>query len=89
MCASCQCQGPTDSAIQKPLQQANGETRTFKVEGMTCGHCKSAVTDEVRQVSGVASVEVDVASGSVTISGDASDANIEAAVAEAGYKVTS
>ncbi len=63
--------------------------RTYKVEGMTCGHCKASVTEEVSRVPGVGAVDVDVASGMLTVSGDVSDDEIKAAVEEAGYRVAS
>ncbi|WP_199032140.1 heavy-metal-associated domain-containing protein, partial [Ralstonia sp. ASV6] len=33
---------------------------TFSVEGMSCGHCVSAVTRAVQQVDAAASVQVDL-----------------------------
>jgi copper chaperone len=66
-----------------------GSTTTFQVEGMTCGHCVGAVRSEVEQVPGVGSVNVDLASGRVTITSDAAvdhDA-VRAAVHTAGYEV--
>jgi copper chaperone CopZ len=63
------------------------EDRTFTVTGMTCGHCKSAVTTEVLQVEGVRAVDVDLDSGTLTVRGDADDDAIRKAVDEAGYAV--
>ena len=62
-------------------------TTTFQVTGMTCGHCKSAVTNEICQVHGVERVDVDVASGTVTVhaTSPVDRADIAAAVDEAGY----
>ena len=40
---------------------------TFTVTGMTCGHCASSVTEEITKIDGVTGVEVDVASGLVTV----------------------
>ncbi|MEV1003246.1 copper ion binding protein [Nonomuraea sp. NPDC050202] len=62
---------------------------TYQVEGMTCGHCVSAVTQEVGKVAGVSGVEVDLASGAVTVTSAApiDAALIDAAVAEAGYEL--
>jgi copper chaperone CopZ len=34
---------------------------TYTVVGMTCGHCVEAVTTELRQVSGVKAVDIDLA----------------------------
>jgi len=64
-------------------------TATFTVTGMTCGHCVSSVTEEVSEVSGVTGVEVELASGLVTVTSDRPvDADaVRAAVEEAGYKV--
>lgn len=64
-------------------------TSTYTVKGMTCGHCVQSVTEEVSEVAGVRGVEVDLASGRVTVSSDqpVDDAAVRAAVAEAGYEV--
>jgi copper chaperone CopZ len=62
---------------------------TYTVTGMTCGHCVSSVTAEVSKIHGVASVDVNLASGKVTVASQAplDDAAVAAAVAEAGYEV--
>ncbi|GAA2847347.1 heavy-metal-associated domain-containing protein [Pseudonocardia halophobica] len=62
---------------------------TVTVVGMTCGHCTSSVQEEVGEVAGVRSVEVDLASGAVTVTADREigRAEIEAAVVEAGYSL--
>jgi len=62
-------------------------TTTFQVEGMTCDHCREAVTTEVSAVPGVEAVNVDVEAGTVTISADqpVDRSDIAAAVDEAGY----
>ncbi|HEY0507067.1 MAG TPA: heavy-metal-associated domain-containing protein [Blastococcus sp.] len=64
-------------------------TATYTVIGMTCGHCVSAVTEEVTQVPGVTGVEVDLAGGGLTVTSEApvADSAIRAAVEEAGYQV--
>ena len=65
------------------------ETRTITVTGMTCGHCVAAVETEVGRIAGVRQVEVDLASGRVTVTseGPVADGDLAAAVAEAGYEV--
>jgi copper chaperone len=62
-------------------------TATYTVVGMTCGHCVSAVTEEVTQVPGVTDVDVDLTSGRLTVSSDTpvDDDAVRAAVDEAGY----
>jgi copper ion binding protein len=64
-------------------------TTRFTVEGMTCGHCVAAVHDELSQLPGVQSVQVDLDSGAVVVdSADPIDAvTIAAAVDEAGYRI--
>ena len=63
--------------------------RTYTVTGMTCEHCVASVTEEVTEVPGVTGVQVDLASGALTVTGEAvDDAAIAAAVVEAGYAVT-
>jgi len=56
---------------------------------MTCGHCASAVTEEVAKIPGVTDVDVDVAGGRVTVrsTGHVPDDAVAAAVDEAGYEV--
>ena len=56
---------------------------------MTCGHCVASVTEELGEIAGVDSVDVVLETGTVTITSDAplDPADIEAAVAEAGYAV--
>ena len=60
---------------------------TFTVNGMTCAHCERAITQEISAVEGVASVTVDVASGTVTVTATqpVDRADIASAVDEAGY----
>jgi copper chaperone len=62
------------------------ETREHTVAGMTCSHCAAAVRDEVSKTPGVSQVDVDLASGRLTVVGIAVDeAAVRHAVAEAGY----
>ena len=65
--------------------------QTITVTGMTCGHCVSSVREEVGGIPGVTAVDVDLATGRVTIESETRvDAGaITDAVAEAGYQVAS
>ena len=64
------------------------EQLTYSVPGMSCGHCRAAITSEVEKVAGVASVDVDLGSKTVTVAGaELDDAAIRAAIDEAGYDV--
>lgn len=68
-------------------------TTTFGVDGMTCGHCVSAVTSELSALPGVQDVAVQLTVGgsstvSVVSQAPLADAAIAEAVVEAGYAVT-
>ena len=63
------------------------ELLTYTVAGMTCQHCVTAVRDEVRTVTGVQEVAIDLDAKRVEVRGSAlDDAAIRAAVDEAGYE---
>ncbi len=59
----------------------------FQVTGMSCGHCEASVRGEVSKLAGVENVEVSAASGRlvVTSAEPLADADVLAAVDEAGY----
>jgi len=65
-------------------------TSTYTVNGMTCGHCVASVTDEVSKIDGVTAVDVDLASGRVTVESDEplDTTAVAAAVDEAGFTVS-
>ena len=68
---------------------SNENTATFTVTGMTCGHCVSSVTEEVKEIDGVTDVAVDLSTGAVSVTSDqpVSEADVKAAVEEAGYQL--
>jgi len=60
---------------------------TYTVPGLSCGHCKAAVTEEVTEVEGVEGVDVDLETKLVVVRGeDVSDEDVRAAIREAGYE---
>ena len=64
-------------------------TQTFDVVGMTCGHCASAVTEELTALDGVTDVTVDLVAGgtsavTVQASRELTPAEVAAALDEAG-----
>ena len=64
-----------------------GDTRTYTVPAIHCGHCAAAITEEVSGVAGVQDVEVDLDAKAVTIRGEAlSDQALREAIEEAGYE---
>ena len=65
---------------------------TVNVSGMTCGHCVMSVTEELSELAGVESVDVELVAGgvspvTVTSSRELGDDEIKEAVEEAGYSV--
>lgn len=60
---------------------------SYTVPGMSCAHCTAAVTEEVEEVGGVASVEIDLDTKRVVVRGESvSDDAVRAAIREAGYE---
>jgi len=55
---------------------------------MSCDHCARAIQAEIVKIPGVTDVDVDVAGGTVRITGDPlpGDALLHEAVTEAGYE---
>ncbi len=64
------------------------ETLSYNVPGVTCEHCRTAITKEVGMIAGVQTVEVDLEQRLVTVRGHGvSDAAARAAIDEAGYDI--
>ena len=68
-------------------------TTTLPINGMTCGHCISAVTSELTQIKGVHDVAVELVPDgtsrvTVTSATPLDDAAVRAAIDEAGYDVS-
>ncbi|HSK96578.1 MAG TPA: heavy-metal-associated domain-containing protein [Euzebyales bacterium] len=66
---------------------------TYTVTGMTCGHCVTAVEEEIGGLDGVTRVEIDLVAGGasvvrVTSEGPLDSDQVRAAVDEAGYELT-
>lgn len=71
-------------------QADTSDIRTYAVAGMTCDHCARSVREEVAELAGVRDVAVELTAGRVTVTGtELDDEAVRAAVAEAGYEVTS
>ena len=60
----------------------------YSVPGVSCEHCRVAITGEIESARSDAEVTVDLDARQVTVSGPAlDDATIRAAIEEAGYDV--
>ncbi len=64
-------------------------TKTYRVPGISCGHCTMTIERELGQLAGVASVKADLDSKTVTVewSAPASEEGIKALLAEIRYPV--
>ncbi|MCA9860684.1 MAG: heavy-metal-associated domain-containing protein [Thermomicrobiales bacterium] len=62
------------------------ERSVYKVKGMSCDHCRSSVLEEVQEIDGVLSVDLDLESGRLEVEGPAvTEKQIRSAVEIAGY----
>lgn len=62
---------------------------TYTVTGMTCEHCVASVTEELTAIGDVTGVDVDLASGAVTVTSERplTTDEVTAAITEAGYQL--
>ncbi|HEY3606087.1 MAG TPA: heavy metal-associated domain-containing protein [Pseudonocardiaceae bacterium] len=62
----------------------------YAVTGMTCQHCVASVTEELTALPAVTGVDVDLATGAVTVASgrELSTSEVAAAISEAGYQLT-
>jgi copper chaperone len=75
--------------MSSPRIEISMSAQTFAVDGLTCGHCASAVTEELSALDGVHTVQVTlVAGGTSTVSVEAEreldTPEVSAALDEAG-----
>ncbi|WP_426026079.1 heavy-metal-associated domain-containing protein [Brevundimonas sp. TSRC1-1] len=59
----------------------------LKVERMTCGGCAATVRAAVLEVAPTARMEIEVATGTLRVEGDADEGRVRAAIEQAGYGV--
>ena len=77
-----------EESTRDQMMTQTTEVLTYSVRGVSCGHCRAAITAEVEKLAGVASVDVDLDAKRVSVAGDRlDDAAIRAAIDEAGYEV--
>ena len=62
---------------------------TFRIDGMTCQRCHDAVAYQIRRVPGVVGANIDVATGTVTVTAErpVDRVDVAAAVKSAGYEL--
>lgn len=61
------------------------DKREYKVDGMMCNHCRANLENAIKSVEGVTDVTVDLASGTASVQGSASDESIIRAITDRGY----
>jgi copper chaperone len=70
------------------MREMTTEQITYSVPGISCEHCRTAISNEVGAVAGVETVEVDLDRKLVAVLGHALvDGQLRAAIDEAGYDV--
>lgn len=75
---------------KQPIIISTMITKTYKVSGMTCNHCKANVEKNIAVISGISTVSVELQGGKVTISGENVDSKIIIETIEKiGYSVES
>lgn len=95
--AACSCcsthdsHAPNEHGITAAIA-TDAASAEYLVEGMTCSHCVSSVTEELSAVDGVERVAVDLRAGgaslvTVTSTRPIGDDAVRAAIEEAGYSL--
>ncbi len=62
------------------------QKQTFRIVGMSCDHCRSAVEEAIRTTAGVAKASVDLKAGQASVEGQFDPESVVVAVEEAGYE---
>ena len=73
----CGCQG----------QECECKTRTYRIEGLRCNHCKANAEKAIAALDGVEKVEIDLASGIAVVEGKAAEDDVRKAVEALGFKL--
>lgn len=92
-CSCCTHGNASAVTESKPSIASDAVVSDFLVEGMTCSHCVSSVTEELAAIEGVAGVSVNLNAGGASRVTVASSATLDAeqvrrAIEEAGYALT-
>jgi len=96
---NCGCSNENNANTSQGLQITTRDQATplsiqteLKISGMTCGHCVSSVTEELKELPGVQNVDVvldaqGISTATVTATENLSEERIREAIDEAGYKL--
>ncbi len=71
------------------LTSSAPEVLAYSVPEMSCGHCVNAITSEVKLLTGITDVAIDLETKTVLVTGsELNDAAIREAISEAGFEAT-
>ncbi len=73
--------------IKTEKENNNHNMKEYKIEGMTCNHCKASVERAINSVSGVETVEVDLPDGMAYVNGHFESSDVIKAVTEIGFVI--
>lgn len=80
-----QLEAPSDSSENQNNKNDMTMTRTYKIDGMSCNHCKASAEKAIRGVAGVEKVEVDLSKGMAYVEGSQEDSDVKSAIEDAGF----
>ena len=86
----CECEASANSATcehhEHEEHNAKPKTKTYKVFGMNCSHCKACVEKAVFALEGVVFAVANVAKKELVIEGSVDEAVLKTAIEEAGFE---
>lgn len=62
-------------------------TRTYRIEGLRCNHCKANAEKAIAALEGVEKVDIDLASGIAVVEGKVAEDDVRKAVEALGFKL--
>ena len=74
-------------SVKRPTQEEKTMEQVIRVEGMMCPHCKARVESVCKEINGTVDAVVDLQKKQVTVTGNVSRTDLEAAITAAGYEV--
>lgn len=82
------CCGGSSKTVKKKKLNHIIATKTIRIEGMSCEHCKNRVEQSINAIDGAAAkVNLKKKQAVVSLEKDVSDEQIRAVIEKAGYKV--
>lgn len=73
--------------FKKSDKHTDEMTKTYKIGGMNCAHCKATVEKAIAGVAGVDSINVNLSEGIATVGGNPDDEKLREAVRLAGFDI--